>query len=925
MNIRTRLRSAPLAALAFGLLCFVTAFTTTALPRVVDAYGTAALQDVLASVPPQSRSVTGTFPVEPRLGPDGEVTAPAVRPAKVDEVGRVFAESARGLPTDPADAVAGVANTAPVPAPGPDLPRLTPRKAPEATLAAQRGLAGHSRLVRGEMPGPEVTFEQTGAGAEADFTQHVEAVVTERTSGRMGLEPGDTFRLGLRYATVVTVTGVVEARDPDDFFWRAEPALGHPEQVSQASKTPGAPPERYWHFGALLHRAAAHALPNLESGAEVYWRLPLDTDGLRAHQVPALLGGLSALDRGPGGAALAEAADGPVTIEGGLDALLGDFASERSAVAPLLAMTAAGVTTAALTVLALWGILAAERRRDELDLLRARGASVPGLAGRLLAETAATGLPAAAAGCGLALWLVPDARTGPALLLAAAVTAVALLTLPVRAALVHRRPLAQVSRSDGPGGPGTRRRIVAEATVLVLVAGAVAALRQRGTADAAIPDPLAAAAPVLLSVAAALLLLRCYPLPLRLLSRPASRSRGAVAFLGLARAGRAPSAAVTGLPLLSLLLALTVASFGGTVLAGVADARDRAALLAVGADARVASPANLSGTLRSQIREAPGVRHVSSLHTYEETSVLGRAQQPVLAVVDPASYARLAARTGLGAYPAEALEGRKGGKGEQDGTVPALVSPDLTAPDLTGRTGGVLDVLAPGLQISVRPELVRESTPAAPQGTFVVVSRSALERAQPGTAGTALVRPNTLLLGGADLDTEALRALTGGAGSGPALNLRSEERASYSGSVLVSGAERLYLAAVLAAAALSALAVALSLVQTAPERNSLLARLRTLGMPRRQGRWLILVETLPLYVLTAAAGVSVALASVPLLGPGLDLTALAGTPDTVPARLDADLLSLILPALCLLVLTGAALLLQARAAARRTNLRMESS
>ena len=62
------------------------------------------------------------------------------------------------------------------------------------------------------------------------------------------------------------------------------------------------------------------------------------------------------------------------------------------------------------------------------------------------------------------------------------------------------------------------------------------ALRRRGTAEGGV-DLLTAAAPVLVAVIGALVLLRLYPLPLRLLSRPAARLRGTVLYLGLARAG----------------------------------------------------------------------------------------------------------------------------------------------------------------------------------------------------------------------------------------------------------------------------------------------------------------------------------------------------------------------------------------------------
>ncbi len=154
----------------------------------------------------------------------------------------------------------------------------------------------------------------------------------------------------------------------------------------------------------------------------------------------------------------------------------------------------------------------------------------------------------------------------------------------MRAALTHRTVRVHGPREDVTTVRPSRRRTVAELTVLVLAAGAVEALRRSGTSGSA-GNQLVSLAPVLVGVIAALVLVRVYPFLLRRLTRPAGRLRGVVAHLSLARAGRTSVSAV--LPLLALLTALTTAAFGGSVLAGVSDARDHAALHAVGADARI--------------------------------------------------------------------------------------------------------------------------------------------------------------------------------------------------------------------------------------------------------------------------------------------------------------------------------------------------
>lgn len=138
---------------------------------------------------------------------------------------------------------------------------------------------------------------------------------------------------------------------------------------------------------------------------------------------------------------------------------------------------------------------------------------------------------------GLALALVPGEGLLPSLLAAAGAGLLGTLALPLRAVVAHRRP-RPVERTDAAGARPSRRRTVAELTVLVLAVGAVLALRGRSTATGGV-DALVSATPVLIGVIAALVLMRLYPLPLRLAARPAARTAGLTGFLSLARAGRA--------------------------------------------------------------------------------------------------------------------------------------------------------------------------------------------------------------------------------------------------------------------------------------------------------------------------------------------------------------------------------------------------
>ncbi|MGQ4444005.1 ABC transporter permease, partial [Streptomyces violaceoruber] len=152
------------------------------------------------------------------------------------------------------------------------------------------------------------------------------------------------------------------------------------------------------------------------------------------------------------------------------------------------------------------------------------------------------------------------------------------------------------------------------------------------------------------------------------------------------------------------------------------------------------------------------------------------------------------------------------------------------------------------------------------------------------------------------------------------VHLRSEERGTYVDSPLQSGGERIYTAAVAAAAGYAALALLLSLASAAPERAALLARLRTMGLTRAQGRRLLVLESLPQALPAALGGILTGWAAVRLLSPGIDLTTLAVPATTSPAgraELSADPWSLAVPAVAVLVLAVGVAAVQAWWSGRR--------
>ncbi|MFE0371099.1 FtsX-like permease family protein [Streptomyces tendae] len=890
--VRTRLRAAPGAAVALAVLVALTACLAAAFPRALDRYTDAGLRQAVEHTPVDESSILVT------AGPDLDTgvahTEESVRPERLTGLYESTLDTVeRPLVIDRKRSSYGVRTTETVPSPDKWLPRPDGLPA-EMLLAAPQGLADHARLRSGRLP------EVTGGRASVE-TAEVQAAVTEETARTLHIEVGSVIHLPGSHDLTVRVTGIVAPEEADSPYWSVDSLLRAPS-LRRVPGPMGASNPSYWVGGLLLAPEAAPALLGVTTTVR-YWHLTPDPDALHSRDVDALASAVASLESGPGLERL-HATISPLTdVATGLDAAFTTYEELRGDIGPLIVVAASGAGTVAVVVLLMAGGLATDRRRAELALLRARGASVRGMAGRLFAETAVVAVPAGALGFGAALLALPGARLLPALWAALAVTAVACLALPLRAVAAHHAVRIHDGRRDAASPRASRRRTVAELTVVVLALGAVELLRRRGTTDGA--GDLVALAPVLVGVIAALVLVRLYPLPLRGLARPARRLRGAVGPLALARAGRTSASAV--LPLLALLTAFTVAAFGGSVLSGVADARDRAALISVGADGRVEAEAALPAGLAGRLGQAPGVRKVTEVGLdYRARTNDGRQALP-LAAVDPGDYAALAGRTDLGAFPAGELRRPDDAEGGlEDAVLPALASP--TVAERFGDAAFQVR-LADGGNATLRIVVVRDRTPAVHGDEFLVVDRAGLP--------AAATRPNVLLLTGDDLHAGAVHRAADDAGT---VHLRSEERGTFVDSPLQSGAERIYTAAVAAGAGYAALALLLSLASAAPERAALLARLRTMGLTRSQGRRLLVLESLPQALPAALGGVLTGWAAVRLLSPGIDLTTIAVSSTTSPAgraELSADPWSLAVPAVAVLVLTVGVAALQAWWSGRR--------
>ncbi|RPE37035.1 hypothetical protein [Kitasatospora cineracea] len=880
--VRTRLRAARASAWLTAALVLVTVFLAAALPRALDRSADGALREQLRAGGRDGAVLTAT---SLRLGAQGAGSPAEQLDVLAQELVRRVAEPLR--PTG-LGAVYGSTTSADRSLPGPGLPRPN-GMAPVLGLAYLHGVDARSALAAGRWP---------AATDGADF----EVALSEQVARTFGVSVGAVLDAGTDTSMSpprhfrATVVGLFAAADPASQFWAGTDCLVRAclsSTVALGERT------QYWRAAALVGPGELADL-GFWSGKspQDFVRVPVDVSAARADQLPRWRAAVGSLTGGPQRTALQVAAERPdVQVRSQLSALLGTAAERQSAVAPLSVLGPAGAAGVALTVLLLAAVLAGERRAGELRLLRARGASRGGVLRRLLGESAATALPAAALGTALALLLLPSPRWGGAVLAAGVTAAVALLVFPLRAALFPHA-----------GAAAGRRRVVAELSVLALAVAAVVAVRQRGVAPAgAGVDLLLVAAPLLIALAGAVLLARLLPPLVGAVSRWAARRPGAVGFLALARASR-PAV----LPLLALLLAVTTAGFGATVLSSVDAGRLRAVRAETGADARVTARAVLPDGFAEAAAALPGVRAGVSAWTDRTASVAAPdgtvLSEVTLLVVDPQQYAALARRNGQPAIDPAPLSG-----GGAD-WAPALVSPGLA-----GRLGSGAHPLHTGRSVvSFRPAgvLPAGGAPALGTGEAVVLPVRQASAQAPALAGA------NLWLGSGELRTAQVRGLLqrldpAAAPDGGAYAVRTgaEERERLAADPLQRSAARVFSWSVLAAGVFAAGAVLLTLVRSGPERAAVLARLRTMGLRPRQGLAVILLESLPTALGAAVAGALLATAATLLLGPAVDLSALVGVP--APGGVAPSARSVLTWSAALAVLFAATALAEALVSGRR--------
>jgi putative ABC transport system permease protein len=890
-----RLRSVALGsagarlALALGAVSALTVFIATAGPRELAAGQDQAIRTATASLSAADTAAVASGAWFSSPSQPGSTLTAGQQTSLTRRLTAVLPAPIRTSLTADRGFVAGIVHlltAAPSAMFGPNPPVVE--------VTEDSGLAADVRLVTGAMPTRALPgVPGTSAADRAGVTLQV--AVTPATAARFSLRVGSTLQSGPIRGRLVAlrVTGIVRA--PADGLL-GESGLAQLNPAYTCLDCAG----QAWLGGALLGPSELQAMQTALAGVELHgaWYLPVSLRHLTAAGLGPLASALNAYIAS--GDYPSFLLDGSLSSQ--LPAELSGIQAQLAATGSIYDLVVGGTFAAELLLMLLCAGLAADRYEPELALIRARGGSMRQVTLRALRRSAcatvpgvAIGLTAAVAGVGT------SGATLAAAVLPALTVLIALAAPPARCAWRLRSVTARAARpADLETRQRSPRRVVTEATVVALAAGAVVALRVRGLGSGT--DQLALAAPFLIAAAASIAIGRLYPIPVRALLPLARGRRGPVGFLGLTKAGR--SGLATLLPALALVLTLTLAAFGWMLTQSVAAGQVASSWGQTGADAVITAPGDdtISAGTAHALARVPGVRHIALIYTSpadatyspDLISPAGKLVPVGLAVVSPGQYAALARDTPWPAFPAAALARRPG-------PVPILVSAAAASePGVAAATGTRQVLDQDGIRLPVVVAGSIADTPAFPAGGVYVVMPQWAVGQFPSIAG-----PATLLVTTRAAATAPLAAATTADLHGDSVLLRAQVLKALRGSA-AQQAVRLVAFGTWTAVALSAVALLFGLAATAPGRRTMRTRLAALGMSGRQAGALALLDPLSLLIVgiagMAVSGVVLALVS----GQVISLAPLTGP--LVPAQVILDAPALVLPALgaIALALTAAA-------------------
>ncbi|MEU5598832.1 hypothetical protein [Streptomyces sp. NPDC020298] len=847
-----------------------------------------------------------------------DTVPPALHTADLLDAGRTLAEQLSGPAARHVTITGGGYdyNQASLISPRPPGPANT---SAELTVSHLPSTRAHLRYVSGHAPADHTPL---GTAPQIGLSQATAQALGVRAGSRLTLEFAKT--LGAQNApprAQLLVSGVYRTTAATDDFWTGRETLDQPSRYPAEHSAGTVLAVR-----GLVGLDAADLLAGAGvGGPRVTWQLRADLSGAALDRARALTGPLSHYSADVS-AALCQGSDpitgdlschvggqatGPLLVTDSLSPLLTAFTAQDQQARGLATFAVYALAAVALATVTVAVRLLLRRRQAHLRLQRARGASTAWLVLLRCAVAWPVVLIAAPFGWVAGGALAPTGTSGsPQPWAAALAAAVVALTVPLMTWLAVREPRRPGRLRRSRRNIAAGRRVVLELTVLVTTVAGVVALRSQG------PDGILGAVPVLVALTVVLVLLRIYPLVLRLVLRQARRSRGAVGFVGAARA--AHDAPATGLALFVLVLTLGTAVFGGLVHRTIDDGLVTGATWTTGTDAS----ATAAGTVASAPGTAtPGTRtalqHLYTLDMAGQTDGTVVSQVAVI-TVDPQQLAAVSPKSPLAdallSRPASATETRAGA----NAPLPSFLSPGLRARE---RTGGFTATVVPDGQrprdlafkpvgiltaAQLRDPLLGPVTAQIAADTPILITTARAEHLippQPSGSTVLLLKGDTPATAGpAALRSTAARAL----GPTARIRVRSETLRALRADGLARGLGTIYTVSSILAAVSGLLALFLELTLTSHERSRTTSFLRTLGLGGREAGILHFLQLLPLALASAIGGTLLGLLEPRLMAATLDLRQFTGGPAQPALSTDYSLTVALVVGVTTLILAAAA-------------------
>ena len=925
---RGRTRAWSGATLVFVLLVGVTVVLAVALPRRYAAALDDAIRQTVAGTPAVARDLqltqTGSLAPGPADDPLREVRAAgdALDATMPTSVADLIAE--RSLV---ADSVEFVADDAPL--------TITHLK-----FRIQDGLDDRLRWVEGSAPGAahgSITLaDRTGPDGSPMRVDVVDVGLSSAALQTLMLDVGDELvltpddndpivdrysGLGAGTAVVARIVGRFDVVDPGDPWWFEDRSL------AEAVREPIAYELSIFHATAVLDPGAygwlvgAEASPATPAFPLRYaWRRTVDPARLDAATLPTLTDDVTRLlARYPFSGT--NAVDAPPSLRWGMLELLERHDVQQRTASVTLALVALGPLGTALGALALVALLVVRRRAAADGVIRSRGASGTVMILAAALEALVLVVPVAVLGALIGLAVTPGRplESGPGAAAVVGLAAIALLVgLAVPLARGPVRDPHDTSRRTTVSRATRQRRLVLEGTILVITGLAAAALRSRGVGDGAGPvaiDPLLAAVPVLVALAAGLVLLRLYPLPLRALAALAARGRGLLPAFPLWGASR--HSRLVAVPLLVILVATAMGAFSAAILHTVREGQASAAWRSVGADWRldgdrqVGLPGALDPLAVDGIEAATGLVQTSGRL---RTETVRRAPIRVDAV-DPAGLAEVVRDAPLPVTLPAALDRPTWPStiGTEADPIPVTITPDAAIRAGVG-PGGTIHLTVAGIEAVTTVVAVGDPLPGSlTDEPSLTAPLGALAIAYPGVRWY----PTSFLLRGEPGAADAIQAAV--APYPNLVDVRSREAlfVTLRDAPVVVVVQTAVTVAIALAAIYAGLAILAGLTLAIATRRRDLHVLRTLGLSSRGLAGSLVIEQIPLVLVAVVGGAVVGVLIAWLLGPSVGLEAYADGGTALPIAIDpgSTILVGVLP-----TLVGVAAVIVATLLARRADL-----